>query len=465
MILDRASIDIDASSHVALTPEQLASVLRNRPDLLPDFERAYERISDGNSVFGPSLDAVREESRAGQQLSPALNNELIDGIVSDLVSQTVTWSTDGESSHATSVPACEMRARSNTAASLPEDVRPQVTGDAAVRHLPEGGSPILLTMYAHALAERNPRKARAFYDRFRQGLDILDLDDLMYDMISTNPASISHWLPQLAHACANTVLRIPKTTVAKVPAPLLQLTRIDYETLTETTHAILNRWAVEAFGLEPEGDYFIKTGIFSSKFDFRNARVVTPQEVAELGDYLLFVHQQSLSLSSPLNPVVQYGAGTTVEWVVREFINADPGTPTIYHGLPLRTEFRVFIDCDQNRVLSVAPYWEPNTMKHRFSQMEDAENPNNMHDFVTYMVAEPELMREFDQMSESVAAAVQEILPRLELSGQWSLDIMANGDDLWAIDMAPAHTSAFYETVPPELRTEPAPERWLPAGD
>ncbi|WP_133617839.1 hypothetical protein [Leucobacter luti] len=457
---------LNGANSNTFSPEAIAKMLRDQPDLLEEFERAYTVMSDGLGVLGPSFAEVQSESRSQHDggSAPALDT-LISGIVDDLLARTQAWSTSDDFCTVRPLGVGASTAKhTELAKSLPESIRPQVTGDSAVMHLPEGGSPMLLMMYAQAMSSSSsPSKRKQFYDRFRQGLDILDLDSLMYDMIALNEASMGRWLPQLAEACDGTELRIPRTTVAQVPLPLLQLTRIDYESINGTTHQILNEWATRAFNLQPDGDYFIKTGIFSSKFDFRNARVREAQEVAELGDYLLFVHQQALSMASPLNPTIMYGAGTTVEWVVREFIGATAGTPTIYHGLPLRTEFRVFIDCDQRKVLSVAPYWESNTMKHRFARMSDADNLNNRHDYVTYMVAEPSLQQEYEQMVEPVAAAVQEMLPRLNLTGQWSLDIMVSGEDLWAIDMAPAHSSAYYETVPPELRRVPAPERWLPA--
>ena len=43
-------------------------------------------------------------------------------------------------------------------------------------------------------------------------------------------------------------------------------------------------------GKREDKEYFIKTGTYSSKFDFRNARVSGPKEVRELGEYLLFIH-------------------------------------------------------------------------------------------------------------------------------------------------------------------------------
>lgn len=56
-------------------------------------------------------------------------------------------------------------------------------------------------------------------------------------------------------------------------------------------------------------------------------------------------------MASPLSQPSIYGVSTTNEWVVREFIPDKEGNPCIYKGLPLHTEYRVFVDCDTDEVL------------------------------------------------------------------------------------------------------------------
>lgn len=48
------------------------------------------------------------------------------------------------------------------------------------------------------------------------------------------------------------------------------------------------------------------------------------------------------------------------------------------------------------------------------------------------------------------------------MQGQWSIDIMQNGNDFYFIDMAVAENSAFFrEAVPLESR-KPMKENWIP---
>ena len=298
---------------------------------------------------------------------------------------------------------------------------------------------------------------------FRTGLDLLDLDPVMYRMLDLNPAGMGHWLPALAKANeGKTFFRIPKTTIAKVPMTLLQLSRVEYESLTAATLDVVDRWAQAAFGLNPDGEYFIKTGTFSSKYDYRNAHVTGPHEVAQIGEYLLYIQSQAVEMAGPLNEPAMYGVSTTNEFVVREYVPDRLGLPTIYMGLPLRCEYRCFIDCDTDELLGIHPYWVPEVMNKRFRDAPDASNPHMRHDAVTYAMREPSLMREYGESKDLVAAHVRELLPGLGLAGQWSLDIMRDGDDCWLIDMAPAERSTFYERTVPKGKRRPMVENWMP---
>lgn len=72
------------------------------------------------------------------------------------------------------------------------------------------------------------------------------------------------------------------------------------------------------------------------------------------------------------------------------------------------------------------------------------------------------MMTRYEANTAKVAAHIEhDILPWLDFPGQWSLDIMQNGDDFWMIDMAPAEQSFYYDRVSAELR-RPTEEKWLP---
>jgi len=58
------------------------------------------------------------------------------------------------------------------------------------------------------------------------------------------------------------------------------------------------------------------------------------------------------------------------------------------------------------------------------------------------------LMSRYEENKELVMNEVRKLLDKCNLTGQWSIDVMQNGDDFWLIDMARATESALVECVP-----------------
>lgn len=64
---------------------------------------------------------------------------------------------------------------------------------------------------------------------------------------------------------------------------------------------------------------------------------------------------------------------------------------------------------------------------------------------------------------QTVLAELKKVIPRIELTGQWSVDVMRNGNDYYIIDMALAENSALNDCVPKnQLRAYP--QQWLPTA-
>lgn len=456
----------------ALSKDTIAKLLKVKPEALARFEEAYKTYTmneEPNGFFQQNSRQAAEQNHiidlSAEPVS-ADTTELQKRIVAELLSQTSAYVFDGNLTTVHNFKALPAGTEPVTLAevnALPPALQPQLAGNLMKRDIGEDSGPMLLYQYKEYLENPNSSRGRLAYNMFRQGLDILDLDALTYEIIGTNPNSMGHWLPRLVEACkGKPFFKIPATTVVKVPLTLLQLTRQEYSALTPTTISILDAWAHEAFGLDDSKEYFIKTGTYSSKFDFRNAHVKGAKEVRELGEYLLYIHFQALQMASPLSTPCIYGASTTNEWVVREWIEDKENNPCIYKGLPLRTEYRIFVDCDQKTVIGCTPYWEPETMKRRFGHESDANSPHQIHDYIIYKAHEETLMRRYHENIGRLIDKVKDLLPDLRLHGQWSLDIMQNGDDFWLIDMALAETSAFYRECVPRTSRMPTPEDWLP---
>lgn len=463
------------------TKDQIAKLLRTSPEALEQFESTYKRLAldtEQEGAFTTNSRQAAEKAHtipgepAGKpytEAEMATAKDMTEQIVHELMTQTTVYSFDGNLTQTVipplpALPAGTKEITNDAIRALPVPLRPQLTGSLLCKDM---DFPVYLTLFESYKQAQNPKlspkERENAYGRFRQGLDIMDLDPIMYEMLGTNKNSMGFWLPKLVSACAGqSFFKIPATKVAKVPLPLLQLTRLEYSSLTPVTLAIVDKWAMKAFALDIHKDYFIKTGTYSSKFDFRNAKVTSEKEVRELGEYLVYIHSQANQMAGPLVlPHPMYGCSTTNEWVVRDYIPDAENCPTIYKGLPLHTEYRVFIDCETKKVLGWHPYWEPEGMKNRLGHQNDADDPHNVHDYIIFSNYEPTMTARYQANIEKVIKHVEAILPGLDLPGQWSLDIMQNGDDFWLIDMALAEQSTFREVIPPALR-RPMQEEWLP---
>ncbi len=444
--------------------DAMARNLKGDAKAMSLFEKAYRKILSQDSVsdnfFEVNSRQASERARTDRKIADNYDAKQIEAlmarIVGELVADTRTLHCDGCATQwnqpLTAVGEAKPVTREEMVG-IPDALRPQLTGQLMAADI--GGdisTPVLLSAYKDFLDETDPKKKEAKYWRFRQGLDILDIEPVMYDILSTNRNSMGYWLSAITKAAGQYgFFQIPKTIVAKVPMPLLQLTRIEYSELTPTTLKIVDDWAMQVFQLDPNKSYFIKTGTYSSKFDFRNCKVTSEKEVGELGEYLLYIHQQANQMAGPMTlPKPIIGASTTNEWVVREYIEDTENNPTIYKGLPLHTEYRVFVDFDNNSILGYTPYWHPEGMKQHFVS-KAARDIHAKHDYVTFEAHKNILMQRYDDNINSVIKHIKELLPDVDLDGQWSIDIMQNGDDFWLIDMATADMSALSECVPAGL--------------
>lgn len=450
-----------------LAKDEIAKMLKTNPEALEAFEKAYEALP----VEDHGIYAMNAKEAAAVHTSPeGIDEDMVHRIVMELLSETEVYKYDGKVATSFAYPATVKKSvEKEELIKYDARLRPQLTGTMMCKDCgKDPASNEILWFLRESMEGKTEEKRQQAYHMFRAGLDILDLDPIMYEIISINQNSIGHWLPPIVEAVKKQdYFKVPKTTVIKVPLPLLQMTRLQYETLTPMTIRIANEYCHTAFDLDDSKEYFIRTGTHSSKYDFRNAHVKGEKEVQEIGEYLLFIHFQGLSYAHMTNTHPAYGAATTNEWVVREYIQDKEKNPTIYHGLPLRTEMRAFVDFDEKKVIGIAPYWDPDTMKKRFATLEDRNEPDMIHDYTIYRMHEDILMRRFDKYKDTVEKHLQKMLDEgLQLHGQWSVDIMLNGEDghedseVYIIDMALAKYSALAQYMTEPLKK--VKENWIP---
>ena len=436
--------------------DMIALLLKDNPDRQREFENLYEQFevdAENLNLFQQNAAKVIDKSDKLVSLSESAE-ELVEQIVEELVSQTVVW--DSSQNKVLSLPQPVRYLQDAKSLLSLQERGVQFSGYMCKQDIPEPSSKVLLRQYNDYVKIGN----MLFYNLFRQGLDILDLDPFVYELLNHDPNTMSNWLFAIKEVVDKThFFKIPKTRIIKVPLALLQSTRVyDFRELSPLSLEIINRFACRVFDLDLEKDYFIKTGTFSSKFDFRNAKVTKGQEVSELGSYLWYIQHQANQMASPLNNRVIYGVSSNNEWVVREFIDDVEGNPTIYNGLPLHTEYRVFVDFDTEEVIGISPYWHPEVMKENFLDIGVSAPIQKNHDYINYINHEETLMKRYEENKILVISEVSKLLKDCKLKGQWSIDIMQNGSDFWLIDMARASESALSKCVPKEkLKQVPLP--------
>ena len=434
----------------------IAELLKNNPEQIEVFQSVYEeyeKTDESKNLFQQNAAKTIETQPKFLEVSKELD-KVVNSIIDELLSQSQVW--DSEKEGALKLPNPVQHYQLSNAKELSKLGDIQLTGYLCKVDVDASSSDTLLETYRKYLETGNMQ----FYHLFRQGLDILDLDYLAYEMLSYDPNSMSKWLPEISKVAKEKgFFKIPKTKILRVPMTLLQSTRVfEYQSLSPVTIEIINRYIHKVFELDDAKDYFIKTGTFSSKFDFRNAKVTAGQEVRELGSYLWYIQHQASQMASPLNNVCMYGVSSNNEWVVREFVDDVENNPTIYNGLPLHTEYRVFVDFDTNEIIGINPYWDADVMKENFLDVGSSAPSQKHHDYVIYTAHEHILAKRYEDNKEKVLSEVKKLLPDCKLQGQWSIDIMQNGNDFWLIDMARASESSLSHCVPQKkLKKAPLP--------
>lgn len=95
----------------------------------------------------------------------------------------------------------------------------------------------------------------------------------------------------------------------------------------------------------------------------------------------------------------------------------------------------------------------------------EQRDDHDLHDAITFEMSAERLNDTYEKHKDRIVSEIERLLPDLDLPGQWSIDIMQNGNDFWLIDMAIAENSAYYNEAVPEALRKPIEENWLPQLD
>lgn len=183
--------------------------------------------------------------------------------------------------------------------------------------------------------------------------------------------------------------------------------------------------------LENNKLYSIKNGCFSNKFNFSTC-VTNKSDLA--------INLWKLNYMSCM-----YETGGFTELVVRELIPYNKATtPTIYNGMPLRTEVRVFYNMNTQKIEYINDYWD---YEYCFVNLDNLTDKLIFEWFSFNDNKDKELIYTVDYIYQYINTLKFDE----KLQGIWSLDFMLCKDceekynGIYLIDMARGSRSAYYD--------------------
>lgn len=264
------------------------------------------------------------------------------------------------------------------------------------------------------------------------GKEVELMEDSWFKRMQVDENNLSNWFPKISEQVRESGLfLLPKTFIHEVPECIYHSLYMEGSGMTLEQHQDkIYKWVRDilypAIPADLHMPIFMKNGTFSNKFDFSTCTCVcSPLDIA--------ANFMRLSYAS----LMMETAGNS-EIVIRERIMTEKTheLPTIYNGMPMRTEFRVFYDFDSKRVLYCHNYWD-------YDYCSSHMNPSDKAVFDKF---HEKYDLKYEQNMESVKKNIAIAMDKVQgLQGPWSIDVMMDEvGRFWLIDMAMAHTSAYW---------------------
>lgn len=190
--------------------------------------------------------------------------------------------------------------------------------------------------------------------------------------------------------------------------------------------ARIKRANAQSKALDLNREMFLRLGNLSNKFHFDTCRISNIDEL----------YPKLLGTLDGLYPILLYKV--RLEFALREFIKPSYQRSTIYGGMPLNTEFRVFYDFDVHSILGIYNYWDTNAGLDRLKDKKDR---------LTLVDTASVLESDFSRLKPSLEEEVDKKLPKAPFTGKWSVDFLYDGKEFVLIDMAHAECSYYYDRV------------------
>lgn len=242
-----------------------------------------------------------------------------------------------------------------------------------------------------------------------------------------NPNEFAFWFPKIV----STGFRIPESKVIQLPLDLYYAVYNEEGAYSPKTTAALKAyisvmWPLSDGDLDINAPLFFKQGTASGKFTF--GRSCIAHGLDDIVRKIRSTSYEALCCDKPQSAYL----------VFRELIRPGYDRPTIYGGMPLNTEFRVFYDFDSHAFINAFNYWgDHDAMVERMDSGE-AE---------VYESVFPVLEAEYSTLLPRLMAECNEKLKDVVLRGKWSVDFMWTGSEFVLIDMATMAQSYFADKV------------------
>lgn len=237
-----------------------------------------------------------------------------------------------------------------------------------------------------------------------------------------NPNNMSYWLPKFHEKG----FFIPDTEIIFLNVEWMDWLLSDsYKPEKIAEFSLWINKKLEEIGFNTNRELFIKTGNFSNKFCFSDCHI---KNADNIGEHFLNVFYGSMCVGCDISP----------EICVREFIHTSYERPTIYDGMKLNTEFRVFYDFDKQKIVDIFNYWDRQTMQQHLHQPNELRRFNDSIDSIE---------KDFEFLKDILSKQVEENIQSVSLTGIWSVDFMFDGEKFWLIDAAIGYQSYYFDKI------------------
>lgn len=252
-----------------------------------------------------------------------------------------------------------------------------------------------------------------------------ELRKAYYNDEINNPNNFSYWYPKLK----NCGIKMAKAWFFKFSYEEWKIIESMEEESSMGKALVIIKEKIEGNSEIKKGRlYNLKNGAFSNKFNANDCF----SNYYDIPRKFLNIQYAGMCLD----------ADGSSEMVLREIIEYNSNTTlTIYNGLPLRPEFRAFVDFDNDKVLYIVNYWD---YDYCYSHLDTTDK-------IIFDYAKSYLESEFECNKDKVIELIEKnLIPYNKkqkdgLTGIWSVDVMKADEDYYLIDMALGYQSAYYD--------------------